>query len=156
MTADTPAMRLPAPEPQPGQPLSRPEKPRWTLSVVDFNAHAVDERDDHPFGVFVALCGHRLLMGELHDDPPGGLCPGCSHAVVKRRADGWPVHWTRGTDDPRCHVVAHYDAAAGRAQASCGAALPWESPDLATQPSSPLCAWCVTGATAEPPQFGGT
>lgn len=156
MTDGAPAVRLPVPEPQPGQPLSCTEKPRWALSLLDFQAHAVDEHGDHPFGVFLALCGHRLLMGELHDNPPGGLCPGCSHAVVQCRTDGCPVRWTRFTGDLRCHAVAHHDTVAGRAQALCGEALPRESLDLFTQPSSPLCSWCVTGADAEPAQFGIT
>ncbi|MDQ3274326.1 MAG: hypothetical protein M3Q39_04655 [Actinomycetota bacterium] len=133
-------------EPQSGR-LSQPAKgPRWALSVLDFKAHAVDEDDDHPLGVFLAACGHRLLLGNLHDTPPGGLCPGCSHAVVVRRVVGGAVRWARPPGDTRCHAVA----ATGRLQALCGATLPRQDRDLAARPSPPLCFWCVVGAAAEP------
>ena len=119
----------------------------------------MDEDDDHPFGVSIAICGHPLLMGGLHDRPPGGLCPGCSHAVAQRRVEGRPVRWARSPGDVRCHAVEHSEAtrvaATGWTQALCGATLPREELDLAAQPPSPLCCWCVAGVAAEllgPPQ----
>ncbi|MGH3852986.1 MAG: hypothetical protein ACRDR6_05700 [Pseudonocardiaceae bacterium] len=132
---------------------------RWALSVLDFRAHAVDEDDNHPFGVFIAVCGHPLLLDGLHDEPQGGLCTGCSRAVVRRRVEGRPVHWARSPGDVRRHAVEH-SAIAGVvatswAQALCGARLPREGLDLAAQPSSPLCRWCVAGAVTEPPGASG-
>jgi hypothetical protein len=60
---------------------------RWGLSVLDFGWHAIDERRDHPIGVYKAECGHRLMMvTALHDTPSGPPCQGCAaqqfdHAV---------------------------------------------------------------------------
>ncbi len=65
-----------------------PQVPRWALSLLDFRAHAVNPLDDHPFGVFVAFCGHRLLICELHEKPSGGLCLQCRQVVTVRRIDG--------------------------------------------------------------------
>jgi hypothetical protein len=156
-----PAAGLPVPETRSGR-LPRPAgAPRWALSPLDVRAHAVDEDDDHPFGVFIAACGHRLLMGGLHDEPPGGLCPGCSHAVVQRRVGGRPVCWARSPGDVRCHAVEHSEAAhvtaTGWTRALCGATLRWEDLDLATRPSPPPCFWCVVAAEPpNPPQSGTT
>jgi hypothetical protein len=64
-----------------------PQVPQWALSLLDLRAHAVDPLDDHPLGVFVAFCCHRLR--DLREKPPGELCPDCSQAVVgapRRRA----------------------------------------------------------------------
>jgi hypothetical protein len=36
--------------------------PRWGLSPLDWHAHAIDELTHHPIGVYVARCGHRLMM----------------------------------------------------------------------------------------------
>ncbi|MGH3833809.1 MAG: hypothetical protein ACRDRS_25785, partial [Pseudonocardiaceae bacterium] len=90
----------------------------------------------------------------------GGLCTECSRAVVRRRVEGRPVHWARSPGDLRRHAVEHGETAAGIAvtgwaQALCGARLPREGLDLAAQPSSPLCRWCVTGAVTEPPGASG-
>ncbi|MDQ3153987.1 MAG: hypothetical protein M3R63_20490, partial [Actinomycetota bacterium] len=97
--------------PQSGRLFRSAGGPRWALSVLDVKAHAVDENDDHPLGVFIAACRHRLLRGGLHDEPPGGLCTGCGHAVVARRVEGRPVRWARSPGDSRCHAVAHREAA---------------------------------------------
>ena len=150
-----PGANLLVPEPRSDR-LSRPTHgPRWALSALDFKAHAVDEDGDHPLGVLITACGHRLLRGGLHDEPPGGLCPGCGHAVVARRVDGRPVRWARSPGDSRCHAVAHREAAhvaaTGLVLTLRGATLPREDLDLAAQPSPPLCFWCVIGAVAEPP-----
>ncbi len=41
---------------------------KWGLSVLDWQAHAIDERRYHPVGVFKAECGHLLMMVvQLHD-----------------------------------------------------------------------------------------
>ena len=34
--------------------------PSWALSPFDWHAHAVDAWADHPVGVWIARCGHRL------------------------------------------------------------------------------------------------
>jgi len=40
---------------------------------------AIDEYADHPHGVYVARCGHRLRIAiNPHDDPPGRICISCS------------------------------------------------------------------------------
>ncbi len=155
MNDSTPAAHLLAPGPRSGR-LTQPAKgPRWALSVLDFRAHTVDENVDHPLGVFIAACGHRLLLSGLHDEPPGGLCPGYGHAVVARRVVGGAVRWARSPGDSRCHGVAHREAApvaaTGRVPTLCGTTLPREDLDLAAQPSPPLCLWCVVGTAAEPP-----
>jgi len=55
---------------------------RWALSPLDFRAHAVTELDDHPIGVLIARCGHRLpMVVELDAQPPGAPCPACAIAV---------------------------------------------------------------------------
>lgn len=64
---------VPAPQPD---PLSA--HPQWGLSVLDGHAHAVDVSADHPDGVYVARCGHRLVViTRLHDEPPTRMCPAC-------------------------------------------------------------------------------
>jgi hypothetical protein len=53
--------------------------PRWALSPLDWHAHAIDAGADHPLGIWIARCGHRLLGGmSLHDTPPGHRCPTCA------------------------------------------------------------------------------
>jgi hypothetical protein len=53
--------------------------PRWALSPLDWHAHAIDTWADHPLGLWIARCGHRLLGGtSLHDTPPGQRCPACA------------------------------------------------------------------------------
>ena len=55
---------------------------RWALSPLDFRAHAVTALDDHPIGVLIARCGHRLpMVVELDSEPPGAPCPACATAV---------------------------------------------------------------------------
>lgn len=51
---------------------------RWGLSILDWRSHAIDERADHPIGVYRAQCGHVLMMvTELFDRPNGALCQMC-------------------------------------------------------------------------------
>lgn len=46
---------------------------------MDRHAHAIDEYADHPHGVYVARCGHRLRIAiNPHDDPPGRICLSCA------------------------------------------------------------------------------
>lgn len=55
---------------------------RWALSPLDFRAHAVTEIDDHPIGVLIARCGHRLpMVVEFDPEPPGAPCSTCAVAV---------------------------------------------------------------------------
>ena len=52
---------------------------RWGLSCVDWRAHAINLDADHPYGLYVAVCGHRLRAATvLHRRPPGHRCPTCS------------------------------------------------------------------------------
>ncbi|MGH3673777.1 MAG: hypothetical protein ACRDSH_24620 [Pseudonocardiaceae bacterium] len=52
---------------------------KWGLSVVDWQRHAIEEYGDHPIGVYIARCGHRLMMvTELHEEPAGRLCETCA------------------------------------------------------------------------------
>ena len=52
---------------------------RWGLSSLDWHAHAIDEKADHPSGVYLARCGHRLgKANTLYDDPPSRICPSCA------------------------------------------------------------------------------
>jgi hypothetical protein len=36
--------------------------PKWGLSVLDWQSHAIEEHGDHPIGVLIAQCGHRLMI----------------------------------------------------------------------------------------------
>jgi hypothetical protein len=66
----SPAVRILEPEPVTGL--------RWGLSVLDWQAHAVDPAADHPIGVYRARCGHLLMVvTELHERPPGAVCAAC-------------------------------------------------------------------------------
>ncbi len=52
---------------------------KWGLSVLDFQQHAIDENHKHPTGVFVAECGHLLMMTTpLRDEPGGAPCETCA------------------------------------------------------------------------------
>lgn len=52
---------------------------KWGLSVLDWQSHAIDERGDHPLGVFKAECGHLLMMVvTLEDQPNGRPCAACA------------------------------------------------------------------------------
>jgi hypothetical protein len=52
---------------------------RWGLSVLDWHSHAIDERLDHPIGVYKAQCGHLLMMVvQLHEQPSGKPCETCA------------------------------------------------------------------------------
>jgi hypothetical protein len=51
---------------------------KWGLSTLDWRSHAIDERAYHPVGVYVAECGHLLMMVvTLHDKPNGRPCAAC-------------------------------------------------------------------------------
>ena len=65
---------VPAPQPDPVS-----ADPQWGgLSVLDSHAHAVDVAAPHPDGVYVARCGHRLVViTRLHDTPLARRCPAC-------------------------------------------------------------------------------
>jgi hypothetical protein len=56
---------------------------KWDLSILDFAWHAIDERADHPIGVFKAECGHLLLMvTPLHTELYGRACEECAGAQL--------------------------------------------------------------------------
>ncbi len=53
--------------------------PRWALCPLGWQAHAVDAWADHPLGVWIARCGHRLSGGTpLYDLPQCQQCPSCA------------------------------------------------------------------------------
>ncbi len=50
--------------------------------ALDFRAHAVTEPANHPIGVLIAHCGHRLpMVVELDPELPGAPCPRCTLAA---------------------------------------------------------------------------
>jgi hypothetical protein len=50
----------------------------WGLSILDWQAHAIDPLGDHPIGVYRAQCGHLLMMvTELCEHPPARVCAEC-------------------------------------------------------------------------------
>ena len=53
---------------------------KWGISVLYWHAHAVNIGINHPIGVYVAFCGHLLMMvTKLHDAPPTRvICPVCT------------------------------------------------------------------------------
>lgn len=53
---------------------------KWGLSIIDWQYHAVEEFGDHPIGVYLAQCGHRLVMAtQLHTEPISTrTCEGCA------------------------------------------------------------------------------
>ena len=52
---------------------------KWGLSILDWRDHAIDERRDHPIGVFKAECGHLLMMvTTLRAAPSGTQCEACA------------------------------------------------------------------------------
>ncbi|MGH3795439.1 MAG: hypothetical protein ACRDSP_11160 [Pseudonocardiaceae bacterium] len=121
--------------------------PRWALSPLDYRAHAVDEYADHPWGVFIALCGHRLLAGDLSDVPPGGLCVACGVTVVAHRRGAAAARWASSRQDWRSHAMdpGQVDLARARAwvEALCGQCLPSASLVVHDAPASPMCWRCV-------------
>ncbi len=53
--------------------------PRWALCPLNWQAHAIDPYADHPLGLWIARCGHRLSGGTpLYDLPQGHQCPSCA------------------------------------------------------------------------------
>ncbi len=137
------------PDTEPKLSAMNPQVPQWALSLLDFRAHAVDPRGDHPLGVFVAFCGHRLLMCDLHEEPPGGLCFECSQAVVARRTGGRPERWVQAAGDVRCHAAEPGEidrvATTGEGVTRCGSTLLRDDLQPAQRPWSPLCSRCVVG-----------
>lgn len=54
----------------------------WGLSILDFQAHAIDLLADHPVGVYRARCGHLLMVvTELCEQPSGRACAECERAT---------------------------------------------------------------------------
>ena len=96
------------PATMPGEREAHPVRiaPRWGMSPLDCKAHAIDEDTEHPYGVYIARCGHRLLMGTiLHDEAPGWMCLFClrwSEQPHPQREEGGEERVaTRVTDQPR-------------------------------------------------------
>ena len=58
---------------------------KWELSILDWRDHAIDERRDHPIGVFKAECGHLLMMvTTLRATPSGTPCQACAAVAGPR------------------------------------------------------------------------
>ncbi|MCA1673144.1 MAG: hypothetical protein LC799_13405 [Actinobacteria bacterium] len=75
----------------------------WELSPFDTRAHAVDPLDQQLPGVYVALCGAKMLAGQLHPLPHGGLCVDCAQRIVASRVTS--ACWVKLPGDVRCHVL---------------------------------------------------
>ena len=53
------------------QASGKQQSTRWGLSVLNWHCHAIDVGSNHPIGVFVAFCGHFLMMvTTLHNYRP--------------------------------------------------------------------------------------
>lgn len=53
--------------------------PCWALSLLDWQAHAIDAWADQPVEVWIARCGHRLSGGTpLYDVPQWQRCASCA------------------------------------------------------------------------------
>ncbi|MGH3711307.1 MAG: hypothetical protein ACRDRQ_25100 [Pseudonocardiaceae bacterium] len=96
------------PATMPGEHEAHPVRtaPRWGMSPLDCKTHAIDEDPGHPYGVYLARCGHRLLKGTtLHDEAPGWICRSClrwNEQPHPQREDGREERAaTRVTDQPR-------------------------------------------------------
>ena len=96
------------PATMPGEREAHPVRtaPRWGMSPLDCKAHAIDEDAEHPYGVYIARCGHRLLMGtNLHDEAPDWMCLSClrwsEQPRLEREEGGEERVATRVTDQPR-------------------------------------------------------
>ena len=52
---------------------------KWGMSPLDWRCHAINEHRDHPNGVLIAECGHRLMIvTSLHDRSYGEPCETCT------------------------------------------------------------------------------
>ncbi|MGH3672734.1 MAG: hypothetical protein ACRDSH_19235 [Pseudonocardiaceae bacterium] len=70
---------------------------KWGLSVVDFHSHAIEDHGNHPSGVYLAQCGHRLLSTTPLREAPAGrfVCQICRDSQLSdaQRA-GAEIHST--------------------------------------------------------------
>ena len=74
---------------------------RWGLSILDWCSHAIDERRDHPVGVFKAECGHLLMVvTTLHDRPNGKPCEACAAQQFVRAVKDDPDQIRADSDVP--------------------------------------------------------
>ncbi|HEV7831427.1 MAG TPA: hypothetical protein VGP04_21850 [Pseudonocardiaceae bacterium] len=49
------------------------------MSPLDWRCHAINEHCDHPNGVLIAECGHRLMIvTNLYDHSYGEPCKTCT------------------------------------------------------------------------------
>ena len=46
---------------------------KWSLSVLDWRNHAINEQAEHPLGVLRAECGHLLMMVTTLREKPSGV-----------------------------------------------------------------------------------
>jgi hypothetical protein len=52
---------------------------KWGMSPLDWRCHAINEHRDHPNGVLIAECGHRLMIvTNLYDHSYGEPCKTCT------------------------------------------------------------------------------
>lgn len=114
----------------------------WELSPFDTRAHAVDPWDQHLTGVYVALCGAKMLAGQLHPLPHGGLCVGCAQRIVASRVTS--PRWVTVPGDARCHVLGPASPDHRWQGCRCGArAHPNGVRILPAGPQGLLCTRCV-------------
>lgn len=98
--------------------------------------------DDSHGGVFICLCEHQVLYGDLHKEPRGPLCIDCARRIVAERAAN--PRWARWPGDVRCHLVGPSPSDRGWQHSECGNAA--THPDglrFTDGPRSPLCVRCV-------------
>lgn len=94
---------------------------KWARCAVDAVWHAVDDRRDHPPGVFEAECGHRLPTVELWDEPYGAPCQACA-ALQLARAEATTASATTCASGKRAYASAQ-DARAALLDARIAVAL---------------------------------
>ncbi|MGH3830082.1 MAG: hypothetical protein ACRDRS_06450 [Pseudonocardiaceae bacterium] len=62
----------------PGAHVGDADAPRWGVSSLDWQSHAIDENAEHPDEVYMTRCGQRLVSGTtLYKEAPGWMCVPC-------------------------------------------------------------------------------
>ena len=57
---------------------------RWAVSVADWHHHAIEDHGNHPSGVYITVCGERLLSTTRLRDAPAGrfVCLICAESQL--------------------------------------------------------------------------
>ncbi|MBW0009676.1 MAG: hypothetical protein JO063_06090 [Pseudonocardiales bacterium] len=141
--------------PEPAGAGHSPTAPRWGVSSLDWRSHAIDEGADHPYEMYVARCGQRLVMGSsLYDEAPGWMCLACARWTERGEAGEvtgpppahpvtGPARWARSPLDYHAHwLLPEGEHPEGVRKARCGAVMT-TSATLHEQPLSGLrCEHC--------------